>query len=47
MKIEKALKYKNIAAGLAVDIEGAFDNTKHEIIKRALIKRKVDRPYHY
>ena len=41
MKIEKYLKYKNIVAGLAIDIEGAFDNTNHEVIKRALMKRKI------
>ena len=42
MKVEKALQSKNIVAGLAIDIEGAFDNTKHDVIKKALMKRKVD-----
>lgn len=42
MKVEKAMYYKNIVAGLAIDKEGAFDNTKHEVIKRALMKRNMD-----
>lgn len=41
-KIEKALMYKEIALGAFLDIEGAFDNTSRESIKRAALEHGID-----
>ena len=39
--IERVLKYKQSAIGISFDIQGAFDNVSHEVIRKALEKKKV------
>ena len=41
MDIEKTLKYKQSDIGISFDIQGAFDNVSHEVIRKALVKKKV------
>ena len=41
-QIQKSLDNQKIAIGLSVDIEGAFDNTKYDVIKNGLIRKEVD-----
>lgn len=36
LELEKALNYKCVAAGIFVDIEGAFDNTGYDVIRKAI-----------
>ena len=36
------INYKNYALGAFIDIAGAFDNTSHESIKRAMNRKGVD-----
>lgn len=43
-RIENALNSKEIALGAFLDIEGAFDNTSFDSIKRAVEERGVSRP---
>ena len=44
-KLVNAIKknYKNFVLGAFIDIAGAFDNTSHESIKRAMDRKGVDR----
>lgn len=40
--VGKALTHKEVALCTFLDIEGAFDNTSHDAVRRALERRKVD-----
>jgi Reverse transcriptase (RNA-dependent DNA polymerase) len=40
-KIEKALKYKEVALSSFVDIQGAFDNTGFESITAAAVSKQI------
>ena len=39
--IERLLSYRNSAIGLSLDIEGAFDNVRYDVLKRALEIKEV------
>jgi Reverse transcriptase (RNA-dependent DNA polymerase) len=41
-KIEKVLRYKEVALSSFVDIHGAFDNTGFESIRAAAVGRHID-----
>jgi hypothetical protein len=41
--IEKTLRCKDFSLGAFLDIEGAFDNTGHDSIKRAMARRNIDK----
>jgi Reverse transcriptase (RNA-dependent DNA polymerase) len=41
-KIEKALRYKEVALSPFMDIQGAFDNTGFESIRAAAVSRHID-----
>jgi len=41
--IQVSLKHKEMAICAFLDIEGAFDNTSHEAIKRVLTNKRIDR----
>lgn len=40
-KIEKSFEFGEVALGCFMDIEGAFDNTGFEVIRKALVERGV------
>lgn len=42
-RIEKSLGNQEVALGVFLDIEGAFDNTSFDSIRRAVVNRGVDR----
>lgn len=41
-KVERSFEVDKIALGCFMDIEGAFDDTNFEIIRRALVERGVE-----
>lgn len=43
-KIEKTIKCRELALCAFIDIEGAYDNTSHESVKRAAESKGIDEP---